>query len=108
MAQYTINDAPYPIDTECRDDFVKRTLQNAKNLLMCRAGEVPYNRNRGIDPALFDLPVGEIRQLILQDVMRVMAWEPDIDKVVSASFDYDKYGNGIITAVVEINEEDEE
>ena len=53
MAHYQIDNMAYPINWEEKDP-IQRTLQNAKNLLMCHMGEVPYDRYRGFDPALFD------------------------------------------------------
>ena len=44
MAQYQITNRPAPIDFECNSDIILRTIQNAKNLLMCRMGEVPYDQ----------------------------------------------------------------
>ena len=38
MARYQIDNVAAPIDFQ-ESDPVKRTLQNAKNLLMCRMGE---------------------------------------------------------------------
>lgn len=78
MAKYQIDNIASPIDFQ-ESDVVKRTLQNAKNLLMCRMGEVPYDRFRGFDPALFDLPIGELRNELLPELDRVMMWEPDVE-----------------------------
>ena len=46
MAQYQIDNVAAPINFQ-ESDIVLRTLQNAKNLLMCQMGEVPYDRYRG-------------------------------------------------------------
>lgn len=78
MTKYQIDNIASPIDFQ-ESDAVKRTLQNAKNLLMCRMGEVPYDRFRGFDPALFDLPIGELRNELLPELDRVMMWEPDVE-----------------------------
>lgn len=78
MALYQIDNFPSPIDFQ-GSDLVKRTLQNAKNLLMCQKGEVPYDRMRGFDPKLYDLPMAELRQSLIPELDRVMAWEPDVD-----------------------------
>ncbi len=59
MAQYQIDNIASPIDWQ-EDDIIQRTLQNAKNLLMCRMGEVPYDRYAGFDPAMYDLPIGAL------------------------------------------------
>ena len=77
MAKYQIDNYPAPIDFE-ETDLVKRTLQNAKNLLMCRMGEVPYNRTRGMDPTLFDLPLPALKMELLPELDKVMMLEPDV------------------------------
>ena len=80
MAKYQIDNIPAPIDFQ-EKDVVLRTLQNAKNLLMCRMGEVPYDRYRGFDPALYDLPIAELRMRLMPELDRVMMWEPDVEVV---------------------------
>lgn len=78
MARYQIDNLPSPIDFQERD-IIQRTLQNAKNLLMCRMGEVPYDRYRGFDQSLFDLPMNEFQTELLPELDRVMMWEPDVE-----------------------------
>ncbi len=78
MARYQIDNIASPIDFQ-ESDIVMRTLQNAKNLLMCQMGEVPYDRYRGFDPALYDLPIDELREALLPELDRVMMWEPDVE-----------------------------
>jgi hypothetical protein len=80
MAKYQIDNIPSPIDFQ-ESDIVTRTLQNAKNLLLCHKGEVPYDRYRGFDPALYDLPIDELRTELLPELDRVMMWEPDVEVV---------------------------
>lgn len=102
MALYTIDNRPTPIDFECNDNIVRRTLQNVKNLIMCQMGEVPYDRMRGINPMLFDLGTVEANAQLMPEIDRVLAWEPDA-KAISASAVLDESGGTIITVVVEIN-----
>lgn len=78
MALYQIDNIPAPINFQ-ESDIILRTIQNAKNLLMCQMGEVPYGRYRGIDPAIFDLPINELRQELLPELDRIMLWEPDVE-----------------------------
>ena len=78
MALYQIDNIPSPIDFQ-EADIIKRTLQNAKNLLKCRMGEVAYGRYRGLDPSLFDLPMNDLRTELLPELDRVMLWEPDVE-----------------------------
>jgi hypothetical protein len=102
MAQYEITNQPSPIDFECNNEIIARTLQNAKNLLMCKMGEVPYDRYRGFDPALFDLPIQEFEEQLLPELDRVMLWEPDVE-VVDASCSLSNDGSILITATIEID-----
>lgn len=102
MAQYQITNQPSPIDFECNDDIILRTIQNAKNLLMCKMGEIPYDRYRGFDPALYDLPIQDFQEALLPELDRVMLWEPDAE-VVDASCELDKDGNIVIYATIEID-----
>lgn len=102
MARYTIDNRPAAINFECNDDILMRTLQNCKNLLMCQMGEVPYDRMRGLNPAIFDLPMDKANEEITQEMDRVMGWEPDAE-VVSASMSLDENGDTIIEVVLEIN-----
>ena len=100
MAQYEITNLPGAIDFECNNNYVRRTLQNCTNLLMCRKGEVPFDRQRGFDPALYDLPIEEIRSALLPELDRVMLWEPNAE-VVRASVELED-GEAVIRCVVEI------
>lgn len=102
MARYTIDNRPTPIDFECNHNAVLRTLQNAKNLLMCRMGEVPYDRKRGINPALFDIGIDKINAQLLPEVDRVLGWEPNV-KAISARASMDEKGDTILSVVVEVN-----
>lgn len=78
MARYQIDNIPSPINFQ-ESDAILRTLQNAKNLLMCRMGEVPYDRYRGFNNALFDLPIQVLRDKLMPELDRVMMWEPDVE-----------------------------
>lgn len=105
MAQYEITNIPGDIEFECGNTStgLKRTLQNAKNLLMCRMGEIPFDRQRGFDPALLDLPISEMQNYLLPELDRVMLWEMDVE-VVSATATIEN-GETIIRCVVEVKEE---
>ena len=104
MARYEINNLIEQIDFECDDVEVKRILQNAKNLLMCRKGEVPYDRQRGFDVSLFDKPMIELEGLLLPELDRVMLWEPRVE-VVSGRVRVDDDGRYVVTCVVEVETE---
>ena len=102
MAQYEISNIPGTIDFECGSDYVRRTVQNAKNLLMCRMGEIPFDRQRGFDPALLDLPISELQEYLLPELDRVMLWEPDVE-VVSGTATLDN-GQTVIRCVIDVAE----
>ena len=73
----TISTADSAIDTEA-SEYRRRTIANAQNLLRLQKGEMPYDRMRGVDPALYDKPISRAQSVILPEVARVLAWEPDI------------------------------
>lgn len=78
MALYQIDNVASPLDFQ-ESDELQRTLQNAKNLLLLRKGELPYDRLRGFDPALYELPIGLLRRELLPELDRVMLWEPGVE-----------------------------
>lgn len=101
MAIYEINNLPAPVRFGGTNATLERTLQNAKNLLMTRKGEVPYDRLRGFDQALYDLPIVKFREALLPELDRVMMWEPDAE-VAYAECDADRRGNVVIRVGLEI------
>lgn len=105
MAQYIITNQPEPINFEIGGDMVVRTIQNAKNLIMTRMGEVPYDRLRGFDPALYHLPIDQLRTALLPELDRVMTWEPDAE-VAEATADMMEDGGILITMTIEIDIEE--
>ena len=106
MARYQIDNVPYPIDFQ-GSDMRLRTLQNAKNLLMCQMGEVPYDRCRGFDAALYDLPIDEMRAELLPELDRLMIYEPDAE-VVSADASLLEDGRVYIQVIIELPDEEEQ
>jgi hypothetical protein len=100
MAQYQIDNVQSPIDFQ-ESDIRLRTLQNAKNLLMCEMGEVPYDRCRGFDPSLYDLPINDMRAALLPELDRIMMYEPDAE-VVSANASLLDNGGVYIRVIVEL------
>lgn len=103
MGRYTINNIPMPIDFECNSDNTLRTLQNCKNLIMCRMGEVPYDRMRGINPAIFDMSIEDAEEELLPEIDRVLGWEPDAD-AISATIEINSMGDTVITVEVDVTE----
>lgn len=102
MAQYQIDNIAAPINFQ-QTDSTLRILQNAKNLLMCRMGEIPFDRFSGFDPALYDLPIDEMRIELMPELDRVMTWEPGLE-VVDAEATMLDDGYIYIKCIVEIEE----
>ena len=103
MARYTITNKAEPIDFEIGGGAL-RTVQNAKNLLMCRKGEVPYDRLRGFDAALMHLPTAEFGARLMKEIDRLLLWEPDAE-AVEATFEADNNGEYTITVIIEVADE---
>lgn len=68
---------------------------------MTRLGEVPFDRMRGLNPAIWDMPLTELNTQILPEIDRVLLWEPRA-KAVSAKAELDKNGETLISVIVEV------
>lgn len=73
----TISTAQTALDLTAKG-YEQRTLANARNLLRLQKGEIAYDRMRGLDPAIYDLTLTQAQSVILSEVTRALAWEPDI------------------------------
>ena len=101
MAQYQITNRPAPIDFECNNDIILRTVQNAKNLLMCRMGEVPYDRYRTPDvESRYFAAQGRYSYFALPGRYNNMSL-PDVE-IVDGECAMDENGDIIITATIEV------
>lgn len=80
---------------------MERILQNCKNLIRLRKGEIAYDRMRGLDPALFQLPFTEAQDRLLPELDRALAWENRAE-VVSGTIYRDSEGETVVRCVVEI------
>jgi len=107
MAMYEITSEPSELDIECTqaNDMVQRTIRNAKNLITLRMGEIPYDRQRGLNPAVFDLPYDEAEAAIVQELDRCLLWEPDAE-VVEGWIELRDEGEAIVHCVIEVTFED--
>ena len=83
MAQYTITNLTEEIPFEDCKDETWRVVQNAKNLIMTRMGELPYDRLRGFDMSLYNKPMEQFRAELPREIDRLLLWEPRA-KLVSA------------------------
>lgn len=104
MAQYEIDNRQSPVNWECDNDPVMRAVQNAKNLLMLKMGEVPYDRYRGFDQKLYSLPISEFNEQLMPELDRVWMWEKDVE-LVSALGTITPDGETLIQAVIEVTVE---
>ena len=104
MARYQIDNRASPVDFS-GGDMLGRTLQNAKNLLMTRMGEVPYDRQRGFDPSLYDMPLPLLNEELGAELDRVLAYEPDAELVEAEATIADD-GSVYIKAIIEVDLED--
>ena len=59
---------------------------------------------RGFDPALLDLPIAKLKAVLMQELDRVLLFEPNAE-LVDAECSLDKDGSIYITMTVDINEE---
>ena len=100
MAEHIIDNDPAEINWHPAD-IIERTVQNAKNLLMCHMWEVPYDRFRGFDPRLYDLPLPAFQTELLPELDRIMIYEPDVE-VVSATSQLRADGTIYIRAVIDV------
>ena len=105
MARYTITNRQSDIDFECDRYPVARTLQNCKNLLMCHMGEVPYDRLRGFNIRLLDMPIDVLNEALIEELDRVMAWEPDAEVVNGYAY-LNSENETVIVCELEINLEE--
>ena len=99
-----IDNIAQAIDFE-ETDPTRRTIQNAKNLLMCRTGEVPYDRARGFDAGIMGLPLEELSTMLLPELDRLLEWEPDAE-IVSAKASLTLDGDVYIQAVINVAEDE--
>lgn len=108
MALYTITNLREEIPFEACGDAIHRTIQNAKNLIMTHMGEVPFDRLRGFDMALYNLPMAQFRAALPKEIDRVLLWEPNVT-MISAEADMVKVENNptmdkdvLITVVIDV------
>lgn len=100
MAVYEIDNVPGKIDFS-GTDAERRIVQNAKNLLCCLTGEVPYDRQRGFNAELFDLPDAQLREMLPQEIDRLLLWEP---RAEALSVEAERTEGGTVIRVkIEIN-----
>jgi len=105
-ARYIITNAPeeigFEIDREEANSAEIRAVQNAKNLIMTRMGEIPYDRQRGFDTSLYDLPMGEMQGILMEELDRVMLWEPYVEVVEAEILRTEEDGMVIFQVTIEV------
>lgn len=103
--RFLVESRKAPVQFECKT-IQGRILQNVRNLLMTRMGEVPYDRLRGLNPDVYDKPVAFVKAHIGEEITRVLAWEPDV-QLVGVEVKHDKDGTYFLCEV-EVSEDPEE
>ncbi len=106
MALYKITNDSTDINFEEDRENVNRVLQNCHNLLMTEMGEIPFDRRRGLNPAIFEMPYEDVKEVLQGELSRVMVWEPRA-KVQSARAEMRDDGTMRIVCVLNINEREE-
>lgn len=101
--RYIIDNQPEEIGFEIKDSRRGRVLQNCKNLLMTRMGEVPYDRYRGFDPALYHLPLPAVKNSLLPELDRLFQYEPRA-RLISADAVFLQNSETLIRVTLEIDE----
>lgn len=105
--QYVITNAPEPIDFEISNDAERRAVQNAKNLLMTRMGEIPFDRQRGFDTGLYDLPMSELQGILMEELDRIMLWEPYVEVVEANILRTEDESRVIFQVTIEVSDDAE-
>lgn len=101
MARYMIDNIEAPIPWEdAGKSGLLRTLQNCKNLIMMKMGEVPYDRMRGVSLDIFHMPMPELNARILREIDAVLMYEPYAE-AVSAECSLNEEGELIIRVEIE-------
>lgn len=107
MARYIINNLKEEIPWEENESDISRVVQNAKNLLMCHMGELPYDRYRGFDMNEYGQPLSDFQSRLPMEIERIMAWEPRVT-VISCEAemvqtDDERDMDVLITVIIETN-----
>ena len=107
-AQYIITNArekiDFEIDNESENPKEIRAVINAKNLLMTKMGEIPFDRQRGFDTRLYDLPMGDLQAYLMEELDRVMLWEPYVEVVEAEILRIESNGDIIIQVTIEVSD----
>lgn len=81
MARYLVTTKDDTIEWEGAREGLNRVLQNAKNLLLCRMGEIPFDRFRGLDVAISELPLADLEKALMIEVDRALSYEDECEAV---------------------------
>ena len=100
--KYIITNAPEKIDFEGINSAEARVVQNAKNLLMTRKGEIPFDRQRGFDYSLYSLPMSEFQGILMEELDRIMLWEPYVEVSEAQILRVDEENRVMIQLVTEV------
>lgn len=109
--RYVITNAPedinFELDNENGNPAEMRAVQNAKNLLMTRMGEIPFDRQRGFDTSLYDLPLSELQGILMEELDRLMLWEPYVEVVEATILRTEDESRVVFEVLIEVSESTE-
>ena len=97
MKKFIMDTSYAPINWEPKT-IEERIAQNAKNLLMLRMGEVPYDRRRGLNRDVEHKPLKYVQDNITLEIGRVLGFEPDA-RVIRAEANHTPEGLRIVCEV---------
>lgn len=103
MVLYIVTNEQEPINFRPESE-IERVLQNVKNLLRCKMGEVPFDRGRGYDPTIMDVPRTEVDGPMLREIDRVLQWEPRV-RMVRTETEALEDGETLIRVTLDVNTE---
>ncbi|WP_069997746.1 hypothetical protein [Cellulosilyticum sp. I15G10I2] len=99
----------YEIDTsqEFKLDWTakdtQRTLQNVRNLISTWRYEVAYDRTKGLDPNILDMPFDDAVALYVAEVYRLIeTYEPNATVQSVTPIGLDSFGNISLKVVIEV------
>lgn len=79
----------------------------AENLLKCTRGEIPFERIKGLDPRLIDMPIAAARSAVQQDAEWLLeTYEPRVI-VDAVNIEPDGSVNGGFSVTANVTEREE-
>ncbi len=81
----------------------EKIADNVANILKTRLSEVPYMRDMGINPDYMDMPISEVKGLIISDALEaISSYEPRAEVIEIDVVDTTAEGDLVIKVVIEV------